>query len=146
MAYGPDPRETCWIEDLDVYDLIDRYVDERDTWEIDLGSKPHRWTFDSFGWMEAIDNAPCPTCCRADTWKRRQDETILAITRQMLADREGPILNGGEGYMILTYRQWDMVLTCLDSTPGLEAAREWDDLQDLIASDIRDEMYDRGEA
>ena len=146
MAYGPDPRETCWIEDLDVYDLIDRYVDEQDEWEIDLGCQRNRGKFDAFGWIEAIDKTDCPLRRRADTWYRMQDETVLAITRRMVGDREGTIIDGAEGIMILTYRQWWMVLTALDATPGRNAAIEWGELQELISCDIRDNMYDRGEA
>ena len=139
MTYGYDPRETCWIEDMSVYDLIDTVSDD-DMYEIDLGGK-HRFKFNAFGWINAIKALEPSSIQNPGTFEQHKTETIAAIACDLAIEGEVNV-NGGEGVFDLTYAQWSLILTALDKAPGHKAATEWDYLQEIIADDLREDLRD----
>ena len=139
MTYGYDPRTTCWIEDLDVYGLLDNTSDD-DTYEIDLGGE-HRFKFNAFGWINAVKALQPSAIQDPKEFDRLKTEAIAAIAKDLAIEGEVNV-NGGEGVFDLTYAQWSLILTALDKAPGPEAAIEWDYLQEIIADDLREDLRD----
>ena len=114
MTYGYDPRTTCWIEDLDVYGLLDTTSDD-DTYEIEIGGM-NRFKFNAFGWINAINELQPSAIQDPKEFDRLKTEAIAAIAKDLAIEGEVNV-NGGEGVFDLTYAQWSLILTALDKAP-----------------------------